>query len=67
MCAGRAACLPSPDPPALPLPLLLQYAAMSGISKQAVATAAARMLLKLAQDKGSVDDITVIVNLYEWS
>ena len=37
------------------------------VSKKTVAGAAARRLVRLALDGGSVDDISVIVNLYEWT
>ena len=36
------------------------------VSKKTVAGAAARRLVRLALDGGSIDDISVIVNLYDW-
>ena len=38
----------------------------SEVNKKTVAGAAARRLVRLALDGGSIDDISVIVNLYEW-
>ena len=54
----------------MPPPFLytLQFSKMSSIevSKKTVAGAAARRLVRLALDGGSIDDISVIVNLYDW-
>ena len=46
----------------------LQFSHMTSteISMKSVANAAAQRLVKLALDGGSVDDISVIVNVYEW-
>lgn len=49
-----------------PPPARLQYARMSATARSGAAKAAARALLKLAQDCGSVDDITVVVTVFAW-
>jgi serine/threonine protein phosphatase PrpC len=36
------------------------------VNMKAVANEAARKLIRLALDNGSVDDITVLVHLYDW-
>lgn len=44
----------------------LQFGRMSGRDMQAAASAAAQAVVKLSLDKGSVDDISVIVHVYDW-
>ena len=51
--------------PFLP-PLQFSHMTSTEISMKSVANAAAQRLVKLALDGGSVDDISVIVNVYEW-
>ncbi|KAG2422935.1 hypothetical protein HXX76_015686 [Chlamydomonas incerta] len=46
--------------------VLAEYARMSASARSGAAKAAARALLKLAQDCGSVDDITVVVTVFAW-
>eukprot|EP00198_Chlamydomonas_reinhardtii_P009546 XP_001698883.1 predicted protein [Chlamydomonas reinhardtii] len=52
--------------PAAPSPE--QFTGMTSFNTQhaAAAKAAAQELVKLARDRGSMDDITVVVTLYDW-
>ncbi|GIL80723.1 hypothetical protein Vretimale_9169 [Volvox reticuliferus] len=47
--------------------VLQEYSHMSSSNRAAVAKAAARRLLRLALDQGSVDDVTVVVNVFAWT
>ena len=47
-------------------PLQFSHMTSTEISMKSVANAAAQRLVKLALNGGSVDDISVIVNVYEW-
>lgn len=43
-----------------------QYSGMSAAHSASAAKAAARRLLRLALDQGSVDDVTVVVSVFAW-
>lgn len=45
---------------------VMRQHASGGADKQTVATAAAQAVVKLAQDAGSLDDISALVVLYDW-
>ncbi|GIL63213.1 hypothetical protein Vafri_17340 [Volvox africanus] len=47
--------------------VLQEYAHMSSSNRASVAKAAARRLLRLALDQGSVDDVTVVVSAFAWT
>lgn len=47
--------------------LLDKFARMSKPDLQAASSAAAQALVKLALDNGSIDDITVLVHVYDWT
>ncbi len=63
----RASLARAPAPHTSPAPASApQYPLSCGSQRAAAAKAAARQLLKLALDEGSTDDVTVVVNLFEW-
>ncbi|KAG2485114.1 hypothetical protein HYH03_016101 [Edaphochlamys debaryana] len=47
--------------------VLAEYAHMSAAHRGSAAKAAAKRLLRLAQDAGSVDDVTVVVSVFAWA
>ncbi|GLC44975.1 hypothetical protein PLESTB_000670600 [Pleodorina starrii] len=47
--------------------VLAEYSSMSAPNRAAAAKAAARRLLRLALDQGSVDDVTVVVSVFAWA